>query len=362
MTGNVTALRARGVRVPMKRPLHTGGGAVTDAPLALVDLDTDAGVSGCAYLFCYTPLALNAVVTLCNDLAAVLVGEPAAPRHLAGLIATRFRLVGPQGLTGLVRSGIDMAAWDAEARTQQRPLAELLGAASGCQLPAYNSNGLGLREDRQALAREAVELAEGGFGAIKLRLGYADPGADHAAWRAVREAVGDGVAIMSDYNQCLSVPEAQRRARALEQTDLYWIEEPVRADDHAGAAAVRAVSRIPIQLGENDWGPEDAHRALQAGAADYYMPDAGKIGGVTGWLEATALARAHGVPVSSHLYPEISVHLLAATPGAHWLEYVDWAAPILREPLAVVDGIAAVPQRPGHGMAWNEDTVASLLI
>jgi mandelate racemase len=88
------------------------------------------------------------------------------------------------------------------------------------------------------------------------------------------------------------------------------------------------------------------------------MPDLDRIGGVTGWRAAASLADAAAIPLSSHLFPEVSVHLLAASPTAHWLEYVDWAAPILREPLKIVDGHATPPDRPGNGLEWNPDAVA----
>jgi len=88
------------------------------------------------------------------------------------------------------------------------------------------------------------------------------------------------------------------------------------------------------------------------------MPDLERIGGVTGWRGAAALAAARAVPMSSHLFPEISAHLLAVTPTAHWLEYVDWADAIVEEPLAIVDGHAVIPARPGNGLAWNKEAVA----
>jgi mandelate racemase len=91
------------------------------------------------------------------------------------------------------------------------------------------------------------------------------------------------------------------------------------------------------------------------------MPDAMKIGGVSGWLRAAALADAAGMPVSSHLFPEVSAHLLAATPTAHWLEYVDWANPVLRSPLRIELGQAVVSNRPGTGIEWDEDAVAQYL-
>jgi len=125
---------------------------------------------------------------------------------------------------------------------------------------------------------------------------------------------------------------------------------------------VRAASTTPIQMGENWWGPGEMSACLAHGACDFGMPDAMKIGGVTGWLQAAALGESVGMPISTHLFPEVSVHLMAATPTRHWLEYVDWAAPILARPLAIVDGKATIRDEPGTGIDWNEDAVGRFLV
>jgi mandelate racemase len=171
--------------------------------------------------------------------------------------------------------------------------------------------------------------------------------------RTIRDSVGEEVMLMSDYNQSLSVAEARRRAAALEGEGLYWIEEPTRADDYSGHAQIRQDTKTPVQLGENWWGPHDAAKSIEAGASDYVMPDAMKIGGVTGWLRTAALAGAAGIPLSSHLFPEISAHLLAVSPTRHWLEYVDWATPILEKQLKIEDGYASSPDAAGSGISWD---------
>ena len=119
---------------------------------------------------------------------------------------------------------------------------------------------------------------------------------------------------------------------------------------------------MPIQLGENWWGPHDMARSLAARASDLGMPDAMKIGGVTGWQRAAALAEADGLAISSHLFPEVSAHLLAASPTAHWLEYVDWAEPVLQSPLRIESGEAVITDAPGTGIDWNEEQVARFLV
>jgi len=198
-------------------------------------------------------------------------------------------------------------------------------------------------------ADEARELLAPGFGAVKVRLGYQELKTDLEVVRAIRDSVGEEVALMSDYNQSLSVAEAGRRAVALDEEGLYWIEEPTRADDYSGHERIRLDTTTPIQIGENWWGPHDAAKSIEAGASDYIMPDAMKIGGVTGWLRTAALAEAAGIPLSSHLFPEISAHLLAVSPTRHWLEYVDWATPILANPLKIEDGYASTPDVGGLG-------------
>jgi mandelate racemase len=344
------------VRIPMRRALGTSAARVTDAPLLLIDLHTDQGSTGHAYLFCYRESAGQAALALVRDVDAMLAGTPAVPATVRRTLEARFRLLGVRGLVAMVVAGVDTACWDAVAIAAGLALVRLLGA-NPRPLPAYNSNGLGLIEP-QAAADEAPELVAEGFRAIKMRLGRTDAAEDLAAVRAVRAAIDPDVTLMADYNQALGRPDALARCRALDDEGLSWIEEPVRHDDYAASAELAAALRTPIQIGENFAGPREMDNALRHGACDLVMPDLDRIGGVSGWQQAAALADVAGIPLSSHLYPELSVHLLAASPTAHWLEYVDWAGPILAEPLRVVDGHATPPDRPGNGLVWDDEAVA----
>ncbi|MGH8704254.1 MAG: enolase C-terminal domain-like protein [Burkholderiales bacterium] len=201
-------------------------------------------------------------------------------------------------------------------------------------------------------------MVEEGFAAVKLRLGRPRAEDDLAALRAVKKAIGPSVTLMVDFNQALTVAEAVKRGRMIDdEGGVFWIEEPVRADDFAGCARVAREVATPIQIGENFMGAEQMAQALAANACDFVMPDAQRIGGVTGWMRAAALAQAAGIEMSSHLFPEASCHLLAVTPTCHWLEYVDWADPVLEEPLQRKNGHVLVPGRPGLGMRWNEKAV-----
>jgi len=353
----ITAIRCRAVAAPMKRPLATSTGALTAAMLLLIDLETDAGVVGRSYLFSPGKHALSAIAKLVEAMAEMLKGDDVAPFDLERKLRARFTLLGVHNIVLFAMSGIDMAAWDAYAQSLNQPLVRLLGAAPR-PIPAYNSKGLGIMP-LERLVAEARELVDEGFRAVKLRLGRREAREDLEALRAVKKAIGGDITLMVDFNQALSVAEAIRRGRLIDdEGGVYWIEEPIRADDFAGAARITREVATPIQLGENFMGPEQMAQALAAGACDYVMPDAERIGGITGWMRAAALAQGAGVEMSSHLFPEVSCHLLAATPTCHWLEYVDWANPVLAEPVELKDGHVLTPSRPGCGIAWDEKAVA----
>ncbi len=335
--------------------LGTSAQTVREAPLLLVDLETEEGVIGRAYQFCYLPAAAPAIAVLLEEVLRTVKGDRAEPVALWAKLAQRFKLIGVQGIVRMAMAMFDVACWDALAKAAGMPLVTYLGGTPR-PVPAYNSCGLGLMAPA-AVADEAEKLLAGGFRAVKLRLGYPTAEADLAAVRAVRSRIPADIKLMVDYNQALTVEEAIRRGRMLDDDGVYWVEEPIRHDDYAGCAEVARALSTPVQIGENFSLIHDMQRALAAQACDYVMPDLERIGGVTGWRRAGELARERGIKMSSHLYPEVSAHLLAVTPTAHWLEYVDWTNAILEEPLRIVDGSAVVSSRPGNGLAWNEDAV-----
>jgi len=352
----VRELRVRAVAVPMKRPLKTSIATVSVAPLLLIDLQTDGGIVGRSYLFALGRHNLAPIAKLVEAMAETLKGDAVAPFDIEKKLRARYALLGVHNMVLFAMSGIDMAAWDALGQALGQPLARLLGATPR-PIPAYNSKGLGILP-LEDLQKEAVELVDEGFNAVKLRLGRPSAADDLQALKAVKKAIGPRVTLMVDFNQALSVAQALERGRMIDaEGGVDWIEEPIRADDFAGCARVAREIATPIQIGENFMGPEQMAQALSAGACDYVMPDAQRIGGVTGWMRAAALAQGAGVEMSSHLFPEVSCHLLAATPSAHWLELVDWAEPVLKHPLEVKNGLTMPIDGPGIGMTWNEKAV-----
>lgn len=351
----IREVAVRAVDAPLEPPLHNSLNTIARAPLVIAEVRTEEGVTGNAYVFPYTPAALGPTAALVRNIGAGLAGRALAPRTLWAELHNGFRILGTEGLVQIALSCLDMAMWDALGRAAGQPLCRLLGAEKR-QVPIYAS----LRGWGPAMLSEEAGAAVTALGAraVKFKLGHARLEDDLETVRAVRAAVGDAVEIMVDYNQALTRPEAERRGRALQALDIGWLEEPLPVDDDAGLALLRAALAVPIQGGENWWGPKGMARALEAGAVDLCMPDAMKIGGVTGWLQAAAIAAAKRVPMSSHIFVEASAQLLPATPTAHLLEHLDVAGPLLAEPLVVRDGMAIVPDRPGLGLDWDRAALA----
>ena len=353
----IRAVKATPVEVPLNFVLGTSQQAMRQVQLLLVDVETEEGVTGRAYLFGYLRAVPPAIASILGEIEALTRGERADPAGLFARLNKRFTLIGVQGIVRMAIAGFDTALWDAVAIAAGKPLASLLGAEIKPVL-AYNSCGLGIKDDLGELAAEAETLlAMGGFRAVKLRLGYPTLQGDVAAVHAVKKRIGDDVALMVDYNQALSLEEALMRGRALDSEGITWLEEPIRHDDYAGQARLARELKVPVQIGENFSLSANMKFAIEQGAADYVMPDLERIGGVTGWLQAAAIAADAKVPMSSHLFPEVSVHLLAATPTRHYLEYVDWANVLLRDTLRIENGHAIIPQRPGNGMVWDAEAV-----
>jgi mandelate racemase len=352
----VRSVTARAVVLKLERPVIARIATITEWPLILIDLKTEEGIVGRSYLEPYTPRTMKYLVPALHDLGEILKGKAVAPNELYALARKSLHFVGYQGMSMIAVSGLDMAAWDALAKAAGMPLCVLLGGTTGA-VDAYNSNGLWLREP-DAVAAEALELRDqGGFRGLKLRLGRDKPRQDIDTIEAVRRCVGADIDLMVDFNQGLTMGEALHRCHMVDDFGLAWIEEPIVYDNFDGYAQLTAELKTAIQIGENFYGPRDLHTALQRKACDYVMPDLMRIGGVTGWLRAASIAGAAGVPMSTHLYPEVAAHLMRVTETAHWLEWQDWANPILQEPYAVAGGRLHIPNKPGVGLDWDEGAV-----
>ena len=346
----ISGIGAQAVMAPLAQPITTAQAAIPTAPLVIVRVQTDSGIEGTAYIFAYTPMLLAPLVQVLDGLDDALRGMSAAPRDVDRWGTAHFRLVGRQGVLGMALAGLDLALWDAQGKSAGQPVCALLGA-SPRPIRAYDSQGVFKPGRDEPLIAASLDA---GFTALKVKLGFPTLGEDLHALKSLRDIVGRDHTLMLDFNQSLDTPEAIRRIRAFEDADidLAWVEEPVPAEDIAAYRDIRAQVATPIQSGENWWHAADAARMIDT--TDHAMPDLIKIGGITGWTRAAAMAEARAVPVSSHLFIEASAHALAATPNAHFLEWLDIAGGLLAEPAQLTDGHVTA-RGPGLGLVWDAD-------
>ena len=350
------SVHMRTVSVPLRNPIVAKVGQFTHWPLILIDVHTREGITGHSYLEPYVEKAIPAICSMIQVLADHFKGKPLAPLDIYSESLKMLHLVGREGISLIAMSGLDIAVWDILARAVNLPLVSLLGGQPG-KIRAYNTNGLWLIPIEE-LGNQAKKLvAQGGFKALKLRLGRNTANEDIRAIRAVREAVGEDILLMTDFNQGLTYGEAIQRMHQLDDQGLYWFEEPIAYDNTAGFAGITSQIKTPLQIGENIYGSREFYKSVKAGAADLYMPDLMRIGGVTGWIRAAAIAGAAGCPLSSHLYPVVSSHLMRVSESADWLEWSDWSEPILDEAFEIQNGFATVTDKPGNGLVWNKTAV-----
>ncbi len=361
----ITGIRVRQLMVPLRRPLTVSFGTFNEGPMLAIELETKGGIPGRMLGFTFHRLGLTLLPPILKHLTDFAKGKSLT---FAGLAAfhdscqKNLMLIGHEGVTQMALSMFDMVIHDALARSAGVPLYKLLGAGP-VSLPAYNSCG-GSLVPPDAAAKEARELVgeHGGFKHIKIRLGRTHFNDDVAAVRAVRNVIGPEMAVSVDFNQALPAHRAYQICRALDNENLAWIEEPVTYDDYELQARLAAKLVTPLQTGETMWHWRVAARAMQMRACDYIMPDILRIGGVTGWLRVAQAAALTSTPMSSHLSPEFSAHVLAATPTRHWLEFMDWGQDLLETPLLPHQGLVRPNETPGAGVDFREAALAKCIV
>ncbi len=357
----ITRLRTEIVHLPLRMPIVSALGELRSADSVLVFLETDAGLIGEGLLMAINGARLAVLAEMVRSLEPLVLGlDPTLDGSFRLRAWRELNFFGTQGASAMGIAGIDMALWDLRAKEAGLNVARLLGACR-MSVPAYASGGLWLSASIDALQREAASFLKQGFRAMKMRLGKPAEDEDVARVRAVREAVGPAVRLMADANQQMTVAQAIRLGRRLEEFGLAWFEEPVRYDDHEGEAAIAAALDTPLASGESEYTSRGMLRMLEARSADILMPDLQRMGGPAEFLKAGHLAEAYGVPVSSHLYSEMSLPLLAALPNALILEHMPWFEDLYDARITLdSNGHATLPDRPGWGFSFDPAAVRRL--
>ena len=293
-----------------------------------------------------------------HELAPALIGED--PNDIARLWTQLCWAGASAGRSGLATQAIgafDVALYDLKARRAGLSLAKLLGSHRA-SVACYNTSGGFLHTPLDQLLVNAAASRARGIGGIKLKVGQPDRALDIRRVEAVRKHLGDDAPLMVDANQQWDRSTAQRMCRVFEDFNLVWIEEPLDAYDHSGHAALAAQFDTPIATGEMLTSAAEHGDLIRHGAADYLMPDAPRVGGITPFLKIAAQSEAAGLMLAPHFAMELHVHLAAAYPTEPWVEHFDWLEPLFNERLQIADGRIQVPTRPGLGLSLSDQARA----
>ena len=350
----ITEVSTRIISVPLERPIRTPIHHIVNVDNVLVELHTDAGLTGIAYLWCFGVQRAKALAALVHDMVSLVAGmDPLARAAVYTRMEREANFLGKVGAVTIAMSAIDTALWDIAGKALERPVWQLLGGEDR-SVPVY-AGGLFLSDPIDGIVAEARAYVASGFRAIKMRCGAKDWREDIARVEAVRDVLGPDFTLMVDVVQGWTVDRALKVGRELERFNLTYIEDPVVFDDHDGMAHIASVLDTPIAAGENDYGLRGFRRLLEGNVVDIPMIDLQRVGGISAWMQVAAMASAWGKPVVPHVFHEISIHLLAAVPTALFLEYVPWWEVLFVETPRLVDGGMRPPPGPGLGLAFNAD-------
>ncbi len=349
-------LTIRAVNIPLKKPIVSHLGTFEKWPYICLDIHTNTDIIGKSYIGPYLVEQLPSISSCIKALSNKFINKEILPSNFFDEGMRSISLLGYKGTGLYALASLDIAFWDAHAKAANAPLAKVLGGSLEA-IKAYNSRGLWLIDIKQIAHEAEALMKEGNFNAIKLRIGRETLEEDILAFQEVRRGTQKNMKIFSDFNQKYTLSEAMIRLSKLDDLGFEWFEEPIKFDDLEGYSKLCYLLKTPIMIGENFHGPKDVKLALEKNASDMIMPDLMRIGGVTGWLRAAAIAESYDINFSTHLFPEVSSHLMSATPTSDWLEWTDWANPILKEPYKIKDGYIIIPDKPGTGIDWNEDSL-----
>jgi L-alanine-DL-glutamate epimerase-like enolase superfamily enzyme len=319
----------------------------------MVRIWTDDGIDGTGYSYTIGTGG-SAVVALLRDyMGPWLLGRDAAmvEEIWKGLFFyTHANSVG--ATVSLALAAVDIALWDLRCKRARAPLHHVAGGAQR-RIPIYNTEGGWLNFTTDELVSNAVKARETGYRGFKVKVGQPHVAEDVARLAAVRRELGQDFEIMVDANQCFTLSEAIRRAKAFEKFDLAWFEEPMPAEDIDGHVRLSQSTSLPIAIGESLYHPSHFREYLQRGGCSIVQVDVARIGGITPWLKTAHLAEAFNMQVCPHYLMEIHAALCGAVPNAAWVEFIPQLDIITESRIEIDDGYAVPPSAIGTGISWN---------
>lgn len=352
-------LRLRSVALPLANPISdakvlTGRQKpMTEIAILLAEIHTRDGHQGLG--FSYSKRAGGpGQFAHALELAPSLLGEnPSDITKLWDKLCWAGASVGRSGLATQAIGAFDVALWDIKARRSGLSLARLLGAQRD-SVRCYNTSGGFLHTPLEQLLKNTDISREKGIGGIKLKVGQPDGDLDLHRVGTVRQHLGEAFPLMVDANQQWDRPTARRMCRRLEDFRLVWIEEPLDCYDAEGHAELVRQFDTPIATGEMLTSPAEHWEFIRQRAADFLMPDAPRVGGITPYLRVQTLAEQAGMTLAPHFAMELHVHLAATHVREPWVEHFEWLEPLFEERLEIRDGRMLVPSRPGLGLSLSD--------
>jgi L-alanine-DL-glutamate epimerase-like enolase superfamily enzyme len=351
------------LKVPLEKPYFAAGKEITSYWHVLARLRTRDGVEGFGYVVLLNDQLVRPLADATRELGQLLVGmDVFTPEKAWAALDRAAEWIGPGGMVSYAIAPLDIAMWDAMGKAAGQPLYRLLGGFRD-RVPTYASDGLWYSLSLDDLAASARRHRDAGFAALKLRIGHErTAAAEIDRVRAVREAVGEDVAILVDATETWDVNTALERGRALQDAGIHWLEDPINHRDVAGLQRMTSLLEVPIATGEHLYTLAEYRHLIDAHGAGIVIIDLARIGGITPWRHVASLAKAHAVRVCGHVIPEVHVHLVAAVPNGHLAEYVPRSERILQAMPKIEGGRLVAPEGPGLGLALDEEAVRDFTV
>ena len=352
-----TKLKTSVVEIPFEKPIQTAIHNIRSLGFVLLKLETDEGLVGESFLFTLNGLRLKVFNEMLKGFSHHVEG--CDPNYVEAIWESIWNEISPTGHKGLnisALSAIDTACWDLLGKSANKPLHHIFGACRD-KIKTYASGGLWLSYNTDELIREAQSFLDQGFKGMKIRVGHQNIHTDVERVRCIREAVGPGIELMVDANQSFTPKQAIKLGRLLEEFDLIWLEEPVAAHNLVGHSEVRSRLDIPIASGETEYTRYGMRSYIEAKACDILMPDLQRIGGLSEMRKTAALAAAFNMPFSTHIFLEHSLSIAGSAANCISVEHMPWNEPLFNEEILIKDGMIEIPQRPGCGFSFNEESI-----
>ena len=352
----IKRVRSQMVRLPVEEPLADGPPYFrANNQFVTLRMETEDGIEGIGAIFFGG--TLNATLKHAVDqLGELVIGEdPLRIEALTQKLRTAAASAGPGGIVTLAIAGIDMALWDIKGKFLGQSLNAMLGGLRD-RVPAYASGALVRAYPLDHLLKACRTLVERGFKQMKTQMalpGDVTPAQEVERARLTREAVGPDIDLMCDINQRWSVNQAIDIGRRVEDVHFFWLEDVTVHDDYSGLAQVADALATPLASGECLYGITPFRHTIEAHSADIIMIDLIRFGGIANWMKVAAMAEAFNLPVVSHLFPEIHVHLVSAIPNGLTVEYMPWSFRLFEEVPVPVNGELIVPTKPGLGLEFS---------